>query len=70
MWLPSHRPDPQVWANLRSQGIKTPEIAAWQRMPAEGTPFNSTNKVKAIYPYVLNVYNDARFQQVRVPCPA
>lgn len=54
----------QVWADLRSQGIKTPEIAAWQRMPMEGTPFNSSNKAKAIYPYLLNVYNDARFQQV------
>jgi hypothetical protein len=55
---------PQEWANLRSQGIKTPEIAAWQRMPVEGSAYNYTNRAKAIYPYVLNVYNDPRFQQV------
>ena len=33
-------------------------------MPVEGTRFNSANRAKAIYPYVLNVYNDPRFQQV------
>ena len=54
----------QEWANLRAQGIKTPEIAAWQRMPPPGFNFNSTNRAKAIYPYVLTVYNDPPFQQV------
>jgi hypothetical protein len=54
----------QEWANLRAQGIKTPEIAAWQRMPVEGMGFSAANKAKAIYPYVLNVYNDPRFSQV------
>ena len=54
----------QEWANLRAQGIKTPEIAAWQRMPVEGTPVSAANRAKAIYPYVLNVYNDPRFSQV------
>lgn len=56
---------PQVWAGLRAQGIHTPEIAIWQRVPPPSQPFNSTNRAGAIYPYVLNVYNDARFQQVR-----
>jgi hypothetical protein len=55
---------PQEWANLRAQGIKTPEIAAWQRMPVEGMGFGAANKARAIYPYVLNVYNDPRFSQV------
>ena len=54
----------QEWANLRAQGIKTPEIAAWQRMPVEGMSFSAANKARAIYPYVLNVYNDPRFSQV------
>ncbi len=33
---PDHPDIPaQVWAQLRSQGIRTPEIAAWQRAPYE-----------------------------------
>ena len=55
-----------MWADLRSQGIPTPEIAIWQRMPKEGLPFNAANKKAALYPYTLNVYNDPRFSQVCV----
>lgn len=55
----------QVWADLRAQGIRTPEIAIWQRVPQAGRPFSAANRAKAIYPKVLNVYNDPRFLQVR-----
>lgn len=66
--LPSCRivQSPQVWSDLRSKGIKTPEIAIWQRVPTPTNPFNAANRGRAIYPYALNVYNDPRFQQVCV----
>ncbi len=54
----------QVWADLRAQGIRTPEIAIWQRVPQPSKPFSAANKKAAIYPKVLNVYNDPRFAQV------
>ena len=62
-----------MWADLRSQGIRTPEIAIWQRVPQAGRPFTAANRARAIYPKVLNVYNDPRFSQVcgvqlHVPC--
>ncbi len=56
----------QVWADLRSQGIRTPEIAIWQRVPQAGRPFTAANRARAIYPKVLNVYNDPRFSQVQL----
>jgi hypothetical protein len=54
----------QVWADLRAQGIRTPEIAIWQRVPQAGRPFTAANRARAIYPKALNVYNDPRFSQV------
>ena len=54
----------QVWADLRSQGIRTPEIAIWQRVPQPSKPFSAANRATALYPKVLNVYNEPRFSQV------
>jgi hypothetical protein len=37
----------EEWRKLRAKGIKTPDLAAWQRLAAPGT----------MYPHVLAVYN-------------
>ena len=66
----------QTWAALRAQGIKTPQIAAWQRVPAQGVTFSASAKAVAMYPYVLNVYNNPSYAQVlfvasrMIPCIA
>ncbi len=55
----------QTWAALREQGIRTPEVAAWQRMPAAANRFSDAAKAKAVYPYILNIYNAPAYSQVR-----
>lgn len=54
----------QTWAALREQGIRTPEVAAWQRMPAAANRFSDAAKAKAMYPYILNIYNAPAYSQV------
>lgn len=56
----------QTWAALRASGIRTPEVAAWQRVPVAGKSFSASNRAGAIYPYVLNVYNAPAYSQVRL----
>lgn len=59
-----------MWAQLRKNGIRTPEVSAWQRVPYEYQKFSQTNRAKAIYPYLLNVYNVPEYQQVSACSPA
>lgn len=54
----------QTWAALRAQGIRTPEVAAWQRVPLPPATLATTNKAKVAYTYVLKVYNEPAYQQV------
>lgn len=54
----------QTWADLRAKGIRTPEVAAWQRVPVAGQRFSAQNRARAIYPYVMNVYNAPAYSQV------
>ena len=63
-------PPVQEWAALRAQGIQTPQIAAWQRLPVlPGSTFANTVRTKVMYNYVLNVYRAPQFQDVRTPPP-
>lgn len=54
----------QVWTTLRSQGIPTPEVAAWQRLPIPPKTFATVRRDRQAYAYVLNVYSAPQFQQV------
>ena len=55
----------QEWTALRAQGIQTPQIAVWQRLPIlPDSTFANTARANAIYNYVLNVYRSAAFQDV------
>lgn len=54
----------QVWSALRAQGIRTPDVAAWQRVPPPpNTPAN-TDRSTLAYPMVVDLYNAPQFQQV------
>ena len=53
----------QTWAGLRAKGIRTPEVAAWQRLPVAGQRYSTKNRARASYPYVMNVYNAPAYSQ-------
>lgn len=58
----------QEWTALRLQGIQTPQVTVWQRMPIRpARTFANTRRIDAIYNYVLNVYNSPFLQDVRPP---
>ena len=56
----------QQWTALRAQGVQTPQIAAWQRLPdLPAATYANSDPASSIYSYLLNVYNVAGFQDVR-----
>ena len=60
----------QTWAALRAQGIRTPEVAAWQRVPPPPATLAGSNTTRLAYTYIMNVYNVPAYQQARQPpCP-
>ncbi len=59
--------DTQQWTALRAQGVQTPQIAAWQRLPDLPATYANTNAASVLYSYVLNVYSAPSFQDVRRP---
>ena len=58
----------QTWAGLRAKGIRTPDVAAWQRVPVAWQKYSAANRARASYPYVMNVYNAPAYQQAS-HCP-
>ncbi len=58
-------PAPQEWTALRKQGLRTPDIAPWQRLPGAPNKLSSATRKTFGYPYVLNVLNTAAYSSVR-----
>ena len=46
------------------QGIRTPDIAAWQRFPQAPSTFASTQRSTLVYPRVLAVYNVPQYDRM------
>ena len=67
VFAPTYRLCAQQWTALRGQGVQTPQIAAWQRLPDMPATYANTNAASVIYNYVLNVYKAPSFQDVRCP---
>ena len=53
----------QTWAALRAKGIRTPDVAAWQRVPVAWQKYSAANRARTSYPYVMNVYNAPAYSQ-------
>ncbi len=52
------------------QGIQTPDIAAWQRLPDSGLPPEDVLPGKLMWKYVLRLYNLRKYQHMWLRDPA
>lgn len=46
------------------QGIRTPDIAAWQRLPQAPDTFASRPREGVMYPRLLRVYNQPQYDRM------
>lgn len=54
----------EVWSALRAQGTRTPDVAAWQRLPPPPATLGSTTRSNLMYPMILDIYNAPQFQEI------